>query len=49
MYVSVKNGFLSFEHTHPPHEYILSENKFLKVTNLKKEINEIINKKISKY
>ena len=42
MYVSVKNNFLSFEHTHPPHEYILSENKFLKVTNLKKEINEII-------
>ena len=42
MYVSVKNKFLSFEHTHPPHEYILSENKFIKVTNLKKEINEII-------
>ena len=42
MYVSVKNSFLSFEHTHPPHEYILSENKFIKVTNLKKEINEII-------
>jgi hypothetical protein len=41
-YVSVKNSFLSFEHTHPPHEYILSENKFAKVTNLKKEINEII-------
>jgi len=46
MYVSVKNRFLSFEHTHPPHEYILSENKFIKVTNLKKEINEIISKKI---
>ena len=42
MYVSVKNNFLSFEHTHPLHEYILSENKFIKVTNLKKEINEII-------
>ena len=42
MYVSIKNNFLSFEHTHPPHEYILSENKFIKVTNLKKEINEII-------
>ena len=42
MYVSVKNKFLSFEHTHPPHEYILSEDKFIKVTNLKKEINEII-------
>ena len=42
MYVSVKNKFLSFEHTHPPHEYILSENNFIKVANLKKEINEII-------
>ena len=42
MYVSVKNNFLSFEHTHPPHEYILSENKFIKVSNLKKEINAII-------
>jgi len=42
MYVSEKNNFLSFEHTHPIHEYILSENKFVKVTNLKKEINEII-------
>tara|TARA_B100000963_G_scaffold343228_1_gene344847 strand:- start:592 stop:1356 length:765 start_codon:yes stop_codon:yes gene_type:complete len=42
MYVSIKNNFLSFEHTHPPHSYILSENKFIKVTNLKKEINEII-------
>lgn len=42
MYVSVKNSFLSFEHTHPPHEYILGENKFIKIANLKKEINEII-------
>ena len=42
MYVSIQNNFLSFEHTHPPHEYILSENKFLKITNIKKEINEII-------
>lgn len=42
MYVSIKNKSLSFEHTHPPHEYILSENKFIKVRNLKEEINEII-------
>ncbi len=42
MYVSIKNNFLSFEHTHPPHEYILSDNKFLRIANLKKEINEII-------
>ena len=43
MYVSANNKHLSFEHTHPPHEYILSNNRFLKVSNLKKEINEIIN------
>ena len=43
MYVSVKNNFLSFEHTHPPHEYIVGEKKFVKAANLKKEINEIIN------
>ena len=43
MYVSVKNNFISFEHTHPPHEYILGENKYVKVTNLKKELIEIIN------
>jgi hypothetical protein len=42
MYISVKDSFLSFEHTHPPHEYILSENKFLKISQFKKEINELI-------
>lgn len=43
MYVSKKDNFLSFEHTHPPHEYILSDNRFVKIANLKREINEIIN------
>ena len=43
MYISEKNKHLSFEHTHPPHEYILGENKFKKILELKKEINEIIN------
>jgi len=43
MYVSVNNKHVSFEHTHPPHEYILSKNKFKKISELKKEINEIIN------
>jgi hypothetical protein len=43
MYVSVHNRHVSFEHTHPPHEYILSNNKFKKISELKKEINEIIN------
>lgn len=43
MYLSIKNGYLSLEHTHPPHEYILGNNKFIKVSELKKELNEIIN------
>jgi hypothetical protein len=42
MYVSVHNKHVSFEHTHPPHEYILSKNKFKKISELKNEINEII-------
>ena len=37
-----RTNFLSFEHTHPPHEYILSDNKLLKITNMKNEIYEII-------
>lgn len=43
MYVSIKNKNISFEHTHPPHEYILSENRYLRVSSLKKEVDEIIN------
>ena len=43
IYASLKDQHLSFEHTHPPHEYIQSENKFTKIAELKKEINEIIN------
>ena len=43
MYVSVKNKHISFEHTHPPHEYILSKNKFKKISELKNKINEIVN------
>ena len=42
MYASIKNKFLSFEHTHPPHTYISSANRHIKVSNLKKKINEII-------
>jgi hypothetical protein len=41
IYASVKNKHVSFEHTHPPHEYILSKDKFTIIQNLKKEINEI--------
>ena len=42
IYLSIKNNHLSLEHTHPPHEYILSNNKFKKISELKKEFNEII-------
>ena len=43
MFVSIKSKHLSFEHTHPPHTYILSQDKFKRISDLKKEINEIIN------
>ena len=43
MYISVKNQHVSFEHTHPPHEYILSDDKFFTVNQLKKSLSEIIN------
>ena len=43
MFVSIHNSNISFEHTHPPHEYILSPDKFKKTSELKKEISEIIN------
>ena len=42
VYVSQHQGHLSMEHTHPPHSYILSENVFKKVSDLKKEFYEII-------
>ena len=42
MYVSVDNKHISFEHTHPPHEYILSQNKYELVKKIKNQINEIV-------
>ena len=42
IFVSIQNNHLSMEHTHPPHEYIMSKDKFLRVSILKKQINEII-------
>jgi hypothetical protein len=43
IYLSSENGHMSFEHTLPPHSYILSSDKFKKVSEIKKQINEIIN------
>ena len=45
VFVNEKNKFLSCEHTHPPHEYIISSDKNLKVKQLKNEFIKIINKK----
>ena len=45
IYISQKGNYLSVEHTHPPHEYILSQNKFKKISDIKKKINEVIYKK----
>tara|TARA_B100000989_G_C19515034_1_gene461180 strand:- start:540 stop:1313 length:774 start_codon:yes stop_codon:yes gene_type:complete len=43
IYLSEMNGNLSFEHTHPPHTYILNKNRHEVVGNFKKKIYEIIN------
>ncbi len=43
IYASVNNKHISFEHTHPPTEYIISQNKYKKIAELKKDINEIVN------
>lgn len=42
IYLSEKDGHLSLEHTHPPHEYFMSKNKFRIVKEFKNEINKII-------
>ena len=44
MFVSIKDKHISFEHTHPPHHYILSEDKFKIINSIKNEYKEIINK-----
>ena len=44
MFVSIKDKHISFEHTHPPHHYILSEDKFELINSIKNEFKEIINK-----
>ena len=43
LYISLKDKQISFEHTHPPHEYILSGDKFESVSRLKKKFYDIIN------
>lgn len=49
LFVSINNGHISFEHTHPPHLFLLNEDRFKKVAELKNEIRSIINEDIKKY
>ena len=49
LFVSINNGHISFEHTHPPHLFLLNENRFKKVAELKKEIKSIVTKDLKKY
>lgn len=42
IYISRNNMHLSMEHTHPPHHYILSDNKFKIIKQIKDEIKNII-------
>tara|TARA_A100001015_G_scaffold319314_1_gene441818 strand:+ start:1393 stop:2160 length:768 start_codon:yes stop_codon:yes gene_type:complete len=42
IFLSIKNGHMSLEHTHPPHLYILGSERYKKVMELKKEILNVI-------
>lgn len=42
IYYYEKKNHISFEHTHPPHQYILSNDKYILVKNLKKKFHDII-------
>jgi len=42
MFVSIKNDYLSIEHTHPPHDYVPGVNSKKKVSLLKDKVYEII-------
>ena len=44
IFLSEKNGHLSFEHTHPPYHYIIGKNNFKIANQLKKNIYENIKK-----
>ena len=37
IYVSIHDNAISMEHTHPPHHYIISNDKFKIVNKLKKK------------
>jgi hypothetical protein len=41
LFISINNNAISFEHTHPPHHYILSDDKFKIISNLKNDVDKI--------
>jgi len=43
MFLSIKNNHLSFEHTHPPHSFIMGKNQFKIIAKVKNELRKIIN------
>ena len=42
IFISVNENHVSMEHTHPPHHYILSEDRYKTISKLKEEIKNII-------
>lgn len=42
IFCSIKNNHISLEHSSPPHDEMMSSDKFKVIGNLKKELNEII-------
>jgi len=44
IYISLKDGHISMEHTHPPHLYILGDDKFLKINEIKNYVKKIIDR-----
>jgi len=44
LFVSIKNFQISFEHTHPPHHYILSEDRYKQISKIKNDFKDIIKK-----
>ena len=45
VFVTIKGKFVSLEHTHSPHHFVVGEENNKIVNNLKNQFNEIINKK----
>ena len=42
IFLSIKDKHLSLEHTHPPHHYILSDDKFTAIKKFKNKIKDIL-------